>query len=104
MHRIAFKMKLFPGKEAEYKRRHDELWPELAALLKEAGIQDYSIFLDAETNSLFGVLHIADPAQIDALPDHEVMQRWWRYMSDIMETHADHSPVSIPLKEVFYLA
>ena len=101
--RLAFKMKLFPGKEAEYKKRHDEIWPELQALLKKAGISDYSIFLDEQTLDLFGVLTIADPASMDHLPRQEVMQRWWAYMADIMETANDHSPVSVPLTEVFFL-
>ena len=101
--RLAFKMKLFPGKEAEYKKRHDEIWPELQALLKNAGISHYSIFLDEETGSLFGVLNIADPSAMDQLPQQEVMQRWWTYMADIMESNSDHSPVSVPLKDVFYL-
>jgi len=101
--RVAFKMKLFPGFEAEYKKRHDEIWPELVQLLKEAGISDYSIFLDEETNSLFGVLKITDPKNMNNLPHQEVMQRWWKYMGDIMESNADNSPVSVPLKEVFYL-
>ncbi len=103
MNRVAFKMKLFPGFEAEYKKRHDELWPELEKLLKQTGISEYSIFLDAETNSLFGVLKAEDPKNLDNLPQHEVMQRWWKYMGDIMESNPDNSPVSIPLKEVFYL-
>ena len=103
MPRIAFKMKLHPGREAEYRRRHDELWPELAALLCETGIEDYSIFLDETTLDLFGVLKIADAAKLDALPGHPVMKKWWAYMKDIMETNPDHSPVGIPLKEVFYL-
>ena len=101
--RVAFKMKLFPGFEAEYKKRHDEIWPELVQLLKEAGISDYSIFLDEETNSLFGVLKITDPKNMNNLPHQEVMQRWWKYMGDIMESNADNSPVSVPLKDVFYL-
>lgn len=101
--KLAFKMKLFPGKEAEYKKRHDEIWPELQALLKGAGISDYSIFLDEETLSLFGVLTITDPVNMTSLPQQEVMQRWWAYMADIMESNADHSPVSVPLVEVFYL-
>lgn len=101
--RVAFKMKLFPGFEAEYKKRHDEIWPELSALLKENGITDYSIFLDEETNSLFGVLNVNDAKILDTLPGHEVMQRWWKYMADVMESNPDNSPVSIPLKEVFYL-
>ena len=103
MQRVAFKMKLFPGFEEEYQKRHDKLWPDLEELLKQAGISEYSIFLDPETNSLFGILKAVDPKNLDNLPKHEVMQRWWKYMADIMESNADNSPVSIPLKEVFYL-
>lgn len=104
MPRIAFKMKLHAGQEAEYKRRHDALWPDLAELLKSTGVADYSIFLDKETDTLFGVLTIEEPTALDTLPAHPVMQRWWQYMSDIMETNPDHSPVSVPLQAVFYLA
>ncbi len=96
-------MKLFAGKEEEYKKRHDELWPELEQLLKQSGISEYSIFLDSTTNSLFGVLRAEDPKKLDNLPQQEVMQRWWKHMTDIMDSNGDSSPVSIPLKEVFYL-
>jgi L-rhamnose mutarotase len=101
--RIAFKMKLNAGCEEEYRRRHDEIWPELSDLLRETGISDYSIFLDSETNALFGVLRTEEPRKMDELPHHPVMQKWWAYMADIMETNPDNSPVSIPLKEVFYM-
>ena len=104
MKRVAFKMKLYPGFADEYKKRHDEIWPELVGLLKQAGINDYSIFIDEETNSLFGVLKTNDVKLLEDLPNHAIMQRWWRYMSDIMETNPDNSPVNIPFKEVFYLA
>ena len=103
MHRIAFKMQLFKGYEEEYKKRHDEIWPELVLLLKETGISDYFIFLDETTNSLFGVLKAEDPKLLDNLPTQPVMQRWWKYMGDIMESNPDSSPVQVPLKEVFYL-
>ncbi len=103
MHRVAFKMQLFPGFEAEYKKRHDELWPELQQLLKDAGINDYSIFLDKTTNSLFGVMKAEDKAVLDTLPSTPVMQKWWKHMADIMETNADNSPIQISLEEVFYL-
>lgn len=96
-------MQLFDGCEAEYKKRHNELWPELKQLLKENGISDYSIFLDSATNSLFGVMKADDPAKLADLPLHLVMQKWWKQMADIMETNADNSPVQIPLEEVFYL-
>jgi len=97
-------MKLFKGFEEEYKKRHDELWPELHALLKENGISNYSIFLDHDTNILFAQMDIEDPAALQRLPEHPVMKRWWAYMADIMETNGDNSPVSSPLKEVFFLA
>ena len=103
MERVAFKMKLFKGFEEEYKRRHDAIWPELYQLLKQAGISDYSIFLDKETNHLFGVLKAEDPVKLDELARQPVMQKWWDYMKDIMETNEDNSPVNISLKEVFYL-
>ena len=103
MERVAFKMKLFKGWEEEYKKRHDALWPELETLLKETGVEDYSIFLDEETNILFGVLKIEKKIKLDELPNHPVMKKWWTYMKDIMESNPDSSPVSIPLKEVFYL-
>lgn len=103
MPRIAFKMHLFPGKAEEYRRRHDEIWPELAVLLKNTGISDYSIFLDEATNELFAVLHADDPAALDALPAHPVMQHWWAFMKDIMATRDDDSPVTTPLREMFYL-
>jgi L-rhamnose mutarotase len=103
MARVAFKMKLYKGFEAEYKKRHSELWPELQSLLKESGVKEYSIFLDEETNDLFGYLTIDDKTKLDELPALPVMKKWWAYMKDIMQTNPDNSPVSIPLKEVFYL-
>ena len=103
MHRVAFKMKLFEGCQSEYKRRHDELWPELKILLKQSGIRDYSIYLDEETSILFGSFKVTDKQLLDKLPEQPVMQRWWQFMKDIMETNEDASPVSKPLKEVFYL-
>lgn len=103
MQRVAFKMKLFKGQEAEYKRRHEVLWPELKELLEKTGVHDYSIFLDESTNSLFGVLKITDQKNLDELPNHPVMKKWWAHMKDIMDTNPDNSPVSVPLQEVFYL-
>lgn len=96
-------MKLHKGFEAEYRRRHDTIWPELQTLLHDAGIREYSIFLDEASGTLFGVLQVADAARLDALPAQAVMQRWWAYMRDIMESNPDNSPITTPLKEVFYL-
>jgi L-rhamnose mutarotase len=103
MPKVAFQMQLYKGNEAEYKKRHDVLWPDLHELLKQTGISDYSIFLNPASGALFGVLTIDNPLALDELPSHPVMQKWWNYMSDIMESNPDHSPVSIPLENVFYL-
>jgi L-rhamnose mutarotase len=103
MKRIAFKMQLYKGCEEEYQKRHEQLWPDLQKLLKETGISEYSIFLDESSNSLFGVLKVADEIALDKLPAHPVMKRWWAYMKDMYETNPDNSPLSLPLKEVFYL-
>ncbi|CDX16641.1 L-rhamnose mutarotase [Mesorhizobium sp. ORS 3324] len=104
MEKYAFKMKLNPGMKAEYKRRHDEIWPELVALLREAGISDYSIHLDEETSILFGVLWRRDDHGMADLPKHPVMQGWWAHMADVMETKADNEPVAMPLETMFHMA
>jgi L-rhamnose mutarotase len=100
---IAFRMNLHPGLAAEYKRRHDEIWPELAQTLKDAGISDYSIWHDPGTNHLFAILTRSDDNTMDALPQSEVVKRWWKFMADIMETRPDNVPVQVDLERVFYL-
>ena len=99
----AFKMQLKPGVIDEYRRRHDEIWPELSALLTAAGICDYSIFLDEDTLALFAVLKLREDNDRDALPDHPLMKKWWDYMAPLMEVEADHAPVCGDLREVFHL-
>lgn len=103
MEAIAFAMKLKPGNEAEYKRRHDEIWPELSAALTEAGIRDYSIFLDRSSGTLFGVQKRLEGHTADLLPSLPVMKRWWAYMADLMDTNPDNSPVAVRLESVFHM-
>ncbi|MGI5975436.1 MAG: L-rhamnose mutarotase [Paludibacter sp.] len=103
MRREAFKMYLKPGFEAEYEKRHNAIWPELRALLKESGVSEYSIFWDKETNVLFAFQLVSGEGGSQDLGENPIVQKWWAYMADIMETNADNSPVSIPLKEVFYM-
>ncbi len=99
---LAFKMQLKPGVVPEYKRRHDELWPDLAAALREAGIHDYWIFLDEATLSLFAVLKRKPGTAFDALPQRPVMRRWWDYMADLMEVEPDNKPRQWPLQPLFH--
>ena len=104
LQRLAFKMKLKPGSAAEYQRRHDSIWPELSALLKESGVSDYSIFLDEETDTLFAVQKVEGDGGSQDLGSNPVVKKWWDYMADLMDVNDDNSPVSISLSEVFYLA
>lgn len=96
-------MKLKPGNIPEYKKRHDEIWPELAEVIRAAGISDYSIFLDEDSLTLFAVLKVADSERAAALPRHPVVRKWWDYMAPLMEVNADNSPVEKPLQRIFYL-
>jgi L-rhamnose mutarotase len=103
MERYAFRMRLNVGMEAEYKRRHDAIWPELVELLHSAGVSDYSIYLDRETRLLFGVLTRGAGHGMADLPKSPVMQRWWAHMADIMEVAADNEPVAVPLVPLFHM-
>ena len=104
MEQIGFRMQLNPGQAVEYKKRHDEIWPELVTLLKNAGISDYSIFLHEDTNSLFAVLKRTPDHAMEQLPLEPLMQRWWEHMADIMACHDNNEPIVEPLNQVFYLA
>jgi L-rhamnose mutarotase len=103
MKKFAFKMKLNPGCKEEYIRRHNAIWPELKALLKDTGVCDYTIYLDEETNSLFAVQYQAGEESSQDIGANPIVQKWWSYMADLMETNPDSSPVSIPLEAVFHM-
>ncbi|GAA3855966.1 L-rhamnose mutarotase [Celeribacter arenosi] len=103
MQKYAFKMHLNPGAEDEYQKRHNAIWPDLAELLKDAGVSDYSIHLDRETSTLFAVLWREDEHRMDSLASHPVMRKWWDHMADIMVTRADNEPVATPLETVFHM-
>jgi L-rhamnose mutarotase len=103
MANFSFKMQLKLGHETEYQRRHEAIWPELLELLKNAGISDYSIYLDGPTGTLFACLTRVTNHTMDQLPLEPLMQRWWNYMADIMETGLDNEPIVVPLDLVFYM-
>lgn len=101
--RIAFRMTLYPGQANEYEKRHDAIFPDLADALTAAGVSDYTIWHDPVSNHLFGILTRTDDHTMDALPDTDVMKRWWAHMADVMETDAENVPTQVPLKQVFLL-
>ena len=103
MKRKTFAMRMRPGCEAEYKKRHDEIWPELKAELRKAGVSDYSIYLDSKTNTLFAFQYLADDATYCELAQKEIVKKWWHMMKDLMETNPDESPVCDDLIEMFHM-
>lgn len=103
MQRLAFKMKLNQGQKEVYKKRHNELWPDLKRLLKDNGVSEYSIFFDEETHTLFAFQKVSGVGGSQDLNNNEIVKKWWDFMADIMEVHPDNSPISIPLEEVFYM-
>lgn len=103
MIRRGFKMKLYSGKEEEYKKRHDELWPEMKKMINEYGGRNYSIFLDEETNILFGYIELENEELWNKTAETTICKKWWEYMADIMETNEDNSPITKELLNVFYL-
>jgi len=103
MIRKAFAMRVDPGRHEEYRIRHNPIWPDLESTLKSHGVHNYSIYLDPETNRLFGYVEVEDEARWDAIASTDVCQKWWAYMRDIMPSNDDNSPVSTALQEVFHL-
>lgn len=103
MIRKAFVMEVYPGKEKEYKERHNPIWPELEEILKKQGVHNYSIFLHAETNQLFGYAEIEDEARWQSIANADITKKWWKYMKEIMPANDDNSPVSMDLNEVFHI-
>lgn len=101
---IAFRMLLRVGAEKEYRRRHDEIWPDLVAELRAAGIYDYRIFWDPENHCLFATITRARNHRMNDLPNKAVVRRWWAMMADLMATEADLSPSVTDLEQVFRLA
>ena len=101
MKREAFKMYLKPGCEVEYEKRHSAIWPELKKMLSDSGVCDYSIYWDKVTNILFACQKEKGNESSQDMGHNPIVQKWWDYMADIMETNPDHSPITIPLQEVF---
>ena len=101
--REAFKMYLKPGCREEYRKRHSELWPEVEKVLKNAGVYDYSIYLDEETGTLFAFQKVKGEAGSQNLGSEKAIRDWWHFMAPLMIVNEDESPLSVPLEEMFHL-
>jgi L-rhamnose mutarotase len=101
--RKAFVMSVFPEHAAEYRRRHNPIWPELEAVLKQHGVLSYSIFLHPQTSQLFAYVEFEDEQKWQAIAGTEVCRKWWAYMKEIMPSHPDNRPIASDLQEVFHI-
>lgn len=101
--RKCFKMKIHDGFKEEYKKRHENLWSEMKDMIHEYGGRNYSIYLDKETNYLYGFIELEDENLWNKSAETEICKKWWNYMADIMEINEDNSPVSVDLEAMFYL-
>ncbi len=100
MGRYAWVAEVRPGYEEEYRRRHDEIWPEMVAALREAGVRNYSIFRHGLT--LFGYFETDDLEQTQRyLANSEVNRRWGESMEPVMKMEIDPNtdfPYLLPLQ------
>ena len=103
MIRRAFRMRVNPGAEAEYERRHQPIWKELKDTLIAHGVITYSIYFDDDTNDLFGYVELESEERWAAIAGTDVCRRWWRHMRDVMPANDDNSPASRDLREVFHV-
>ena len=101
---LSFALHLKPGCEAEYRRRHDELWPEMRDLLFSRGLVHYEISLHPETSLLFAFIVRRKDHSMDGMTDHPVAQRWRAHMADILETTTGIVPRVDPLTRMVALS
>ena len=99
MSHYAWVLEVRPGYDEEYKKRHDELWPEMKKMIREAGLRNYNIFRHGLT--LFGYFETDDlKKSIDYMGKSEIGKKWGEYMSPIMKVEIDTNigfPFLLPL-------
>jgi L-rhamnose mutarotase len=104
MQRVAFLLRLLPGTESAYDKAHAEVWPEMLALLKRAGISEYSIF--RRDQLLFLTMHVEDFDQVWARIEADpVNTKWQQAMSPYFAPLDPLRPGErLPMmREIFYM-
>lgn len=99
---VAFCLRLQPGCEAEYQRRHDALWPEMQQALLGAGLLHYEIHLEPGSALLFAFMVRRTDHSMDTLPNNPAWQRWQRHMADLL-VQDNGLPLRVPLQRMFLL-
>ncbi len=96
-------MRVNPGSESEYEKRHSSIWPDLERVLKEHGVHSYTIFMHPPTGQLFAYIEYENQAMWDAVAETPICRRWWKHMREIMPSNPDNSPISEELQEIFHI-
>ncbi len=103
MQRICFLMEITPGREAEYQRRHDEIWPELVDALRSAGVRNYTLFRRGTQVIAYAECHPDAATAFGAVGATEVNARWSRWFADVLAEHTAADGSLIEASEVWHL-
>ena len=104
MIRKSFRMTLKEGKLDEYKKKHDNVWPEITEVLTNAGVTNYSIYYHEKDNTLIEYMELKENNTFDKLEDLDILKKWNVYMKDLLVTISedDATPGVNELAEVFH--
>jgi L-rhamnose mutarotase len=103
LQRICFLMEILPGREDEYQRRHDEIWPELVEELTKAGVRNYSLFRRGTTVIAYAECHPDAATAFGKVGATEVNTRWSQWFGDVLSRHTDDDGNLIEATEVWHL-
>jgi L-rhamnose mutarotase len=103
MERYCFKMVVLPGREGEYERRHDEIWPELVAEIEAAGVRNYTLFRRGLEVIAYCECHPDAATAFGKLAQSEVNARWSEYFGDVLDQFVDADGNLLEASEVWHL-
>jgi L-rhamnose mutarotase len=103
MERLCFTFEIRPGAEAEYKKRHDEIWPELVEAIKDAGFANYSLFRRGTQVVAYCECHPDVATAFAKLGPSEVNVRWAKWFEDVIVSLTDENGELYRVEEVWHL-
>ena len=103
MERILFTMEIFPGTEAEYKRRHDEIWPEMVEALRDSGVANYSLFRRGTEIIAYAECTPDAVTAFRTAGATDVNRRWATWFQDVISRISDADGNLLRVEEVWHM-